>query len=430
MAINIPETDQKRVIIVGAGFGGLTIARKLAKSNYQVLLLDRNNFHQFQPLFYQVAMAGLEPSSISFPLRKIFQNNENVFIRMAEFESVVPGENLIHTSLGSISYDFLVIATGVDTNFYGNESIQENAFTLKSVAEALYLRNAVLKDYESALAEADYAERQSYIDIAIVGGGPTGVELAGSLAEMKKYILPKDYREINPHEVDIYLIQSAPCLLKGMSSEASEKALKFLETLGVKVRLNTRAVAFEDNVLILDDETRIPCRKVIWAAGITGVKIPGLSEESKANGNRIGVDLQSRVKGHSNIFAIGDIALMQEEGFEYGHPQMAQGAIQQAKLLARNLMAAEKGKAWKDFSYRELGSLATVGRNKAVADLPGFKFQGFFAWVLWLIVHLKSILGVRNKIIVLFNWIWNYLTYDQNLRLIIRHKTGEEKPVK
>lgn len=344
MAINIPETDQKRVIIVGAGFGGLTIARKLAKSNYQVLLIDRNNFHQFQPLFYQVAMAGLEPSSISFPLRKIFQNNENVFIRMAEFESVVPEENLIQTSLGSISYDFLVIATGVDTNFYGNESIQENAFTLKSVAEALYLRNAVLKDYESALAEVDYEERQSYIDIAIVGGGPTGVELAGSLAEMKKYILPKDYREINPKEVDVYLIQSAACLLKGMSSEASEKAKKFLESLGVKVRLNTRAVAFEDNVLILDDKTEIPCRKVIWAAGITGVRILGLSEESKANGNRIGVDLQSRVKGHDDIFAIGDIALMQEEGYDHGHPQMAQGAIQQARLLARNLLAAEKGK--------------------------------------------------------------------------------------
>lgn len=426
MALNIPDSSQQRVVILGAGFAGLTLARKLVKSDFQVVLIDRNNFHQFQPLFYQVAMAGLEPSSISFPIRKIFQRHENIFIRMAEFERVLPEMNMIKTSNGDLRYDQLVIATGVETNFYGNQDIAEHSFTLKSVADAVYLRNAILDDYENALITENYEERQPYIDIVIVGGGPTGVELAGSLAEMKKYILPKDYREINVVEVDIYLIQSSDRLLKSMSKKASEKAKKFLESLGVKVKLNQRVTGFKEQIVYTSQGEKIPCRKMIWAAGITGQKIAGLDDEVFVQGNRIAIDRNTQVVGYEHIFALGDIAWMQTPTYQSGHPQVAQGAIQHARHLAKYLKKKRQGRSIKSFEYRDLGSLATVGRNKAVADLPGYKTQGFMAWVLWLIVHLKSILGVRNKVIVLINWVWNYLTYDQALRLIIRHKVKKK----
>jgi NADH dehydrogenase len=426
MALNIPDSPQERIVILGAGFAGLTLARKLVKSDFQIVLIDRNNFHQFQPLFYQIAMAGLEPSSISFPIRKIFQRNENIFIRMAEFERVLPEAKMIRTSNGDLQYNQLVIATGVETNFYGNQEIAKHSFTLKSVSDAVYLRNAILDDYENALITEDYTERQPYIDIVIVGGGPTGVELAGSLAEMKKYILPKDYREINVVEVDVYLIQSSDRLLKSMSKKASEKAKRFLESLGVKVKLNQRVTSFKDQVVYTNQGEKIPCRKMIWAAGITAQKIKGLNEQVFVQGNRIAVDRNTQVIGHEHIFALGDIARMQTANYQGGHPQVAQGAIQHAKHLAKFLKRKQQGKSIKSFKYRDLGSLATVGRNKAVADLPGFKTQGFMAWVLWLLVHLKSILGVRNKVIVLINWVWNYLTYDQALRLIIRHKVKKK----
>ncbi len=426
MTFNIPDTDQPRIVIVGAGFGGLSLARKLAKTNYQVILIDKNNYHQFQPLFYQVAMAGLEPSSIAFPLRKVFQKKKNVFIRVTKVTEIDAENNEIKTPLGRLHFDHLVISIGARTNFFGNENLERKCISMKSVSEALYLRNRILSDYEKAISTTDYDKRQGLIDIAIVGGGPTGVEVAGALAEMKKYIIPKEYKELDFKEIDIYLIQSSSCLLKGMSSEASEGAKIFLENLGVKVILDKRVMDFDGEFVHLADGSKIQAQKVIWAAGIIGNTLKGLPDETLTYGNRLKVDRFNQVEGFSNIFALGDIAYMEEEDYPKGHPQVAQVAIQQAKQLAENLKNKLKGKEFEQFYYKDLGSMATIGRNRAVVDLPRFKFKGFFAWIVWLIVHLFSLIGVKNKIFVFLNWVWNYFTYDQSLRLIIKPKIRKE----
>lgn len=427
MKINLPETDMERIVIVGGGFAGLTLARKLAKQAYQVVLIDKNNYHQFQPLFYQVAMAGLEPSSIVFPLRKTFHHFDNVFIRVTEVQEIDTENQQLITPYGIVNYDHLVLAMGADTNFFGNEKIERLAIPMKTVSEALYLRNKILADLEHALSMTDYDERQGYIDIVIVGGGPTGVEVAGALAEMKKYILPKDYPELNCDEIDIYLLQGAPMLLKGMSEEASAKALKFLQELGVKVRLDCRVVDFDGQYVHTKDGEKIQANKVIWAAGIKANCIDGLKDSCNTYGNRLKVDRYNLVEGYNNIYAIGDLAYMEEEAYPEGHPQVAQVAIQQAKNLGKNFKAKLKGKALQAFSYKDLGSMATIGRNRAVVDLPSIKFQGAFAWLVWLAVHLFSILGVKNKLFVFLNWLWNYFTYDQSLRLIIKPKVRREE---
>jgi NADH dehydrogenase len=420
MKINLPETGQERIVIVGGGFAGLTLAKKLARTNYQVVLLDKNNYHQFQPLFYQVAMAGLEPSSIVFPLRKMFHKYKNVYLRVTEVLSINAQEKFLETSLGRCNYDHLVIATGADSNFFGNEKLEQLTIPMKSVSEALYLRNRILDDYEKALSETNFERRQGFIDIVIVGGGPTGVEVAGALAEMKKYILPKDYPELNVKEVDIHLIQGGPVLLQGMSEKASKKALEYLQQLGVKVKLNTRVTDYDGECVYINDGSKIPSKKVIWAAGITGCLIEGLPEEVVVRGNRVEVDEYCQVKGSDDIYAIGDIAYMTEKDYPQGHPQVAQVAMQMAKQLARNFKLKEKNKPPKSFHYKDLGSMATIGRNRAVVDLPNYKFSGAFAWFVWLFVHLFQLLGAKNKFFVFVNWVWNYFTYDQSLRLIIK----------
>lgn len=420
MKINIPESNFPRVVIVGGGFGGLMLARQLVKSDYQVVLLDRNNFHQFQPLFYQVAMAGLEPSSIVFPIRKFFQKINNVYIRVTEVTGIEMENNRLQTPLGIVNYDYLILATGAHTNFFGNAKIASKAISMKSVSEALYLRNRILEDYERALTITDFDERQGYIDIVIVGGGPTGVEIAGALAEMRKYILPKDYPEMNTSEIDIHLIQSGDQLLKGMSPQSAEKALKFLKELNVNVILNNRVMDIDGEFVYMKNGETIRSRKIIWAAGIIGSLIPGLPEPSIARGNRVRIDEFCKVEGAKNIFAIGDLAYREDERFPEGHPQVAQVAMQMGKYLGKYFRALSKGKPLTPFQYVDLGSMATIGRNKAVVDLPKFHFQGFFAWLVWLFIHLYQLIGVRNKFIVFFNWIWSYFTYDQSLRLIIR----------
>ena len=430
MSINIPASSKKRLVIVGGGFAGLTLAQKLAKSDLQIVLIDKNNYHQFQPLFYQVAMAGLEPSSIVFPLRKTFQNRDNVFIRVTEVESVDAAKNEIKTPLGNLSYDYLVLAIGADTNFFGNERLAEKTIPMKSVSEALYLRNAILGDYEKALTTTDYEERQGLIDIVIVGGGPTGVEVAGALAEMKKYVLPKDYKELDCGEVDIHLLQGGDCLLKGMSENASEGAKKFLTDLGVDVKLNARVTDYDGEYVYTKDGEKIRADKVIWAAGITGNKVKGLPEDALTWGNRIKVNRFNQIEGFENIFAVGDISFMTEEEYPEGHPQVAQVAIQQGNNLAKNIKKLLKQKPLKPFSYKDLGSMATIGRHRAVVDLPSWKFKGLFAWMVWLGVHLFQLIGVKNKLFVFINWVWNYMTYDQSLRLIIRPKIGKKEAVK
>ena len=423
MPINLPETNLPRVVIVGAGFGGLMLARKLSVKDYQVVLIDRNNFHQFQPLLYQVAMSGIEPSSIAFPLRKLFGRRKNTHIRIAEIESVHPEEKYLMTNEGRVNYDILVLATGVTTNYYGNKDIQKNTYSLKSVSDALFLRNAILADLEKALTIREYEPRQGLLDLVIVGGGPTGVELAGSFAEFKKYILHREYPELNTEEMDIYLIQAGSKVLNTFSEKASVKARKYLEDLGVNVLTDVRVVNYDGNEITLSDGRKLYTRKVIWAAGITGQRMAGLPEACYTRDGRIKVNTLNQVEGLDGVYVIGDAAYMEEAEYK-GHPQVAQPAIQQGNRLAKNLNAKAHGKEMKPFHYKDLGSMATIGRHKAVAEFPFWKTQGYIAWLLWLVVHLMQILGAKNKFFIFLNWVWSYFTMDQSLRIMVRHRVN------
>lgn len=419
--INLPEEGKPRVVIVGGGFAGVTLAQKLPTEDFQVVLIDKNNYHQFQPLFYQVAMAGLEPSSIIFPFRKIFQKSGKYF-RLAKVLEVYPDKKSILTDRGLVNYDYLVLAMGATTSYFGNKEIQEKTIPMKSVKEAINLRNRILEDYENALTCTEHSERQAYLNVVIVGGGPTGVELAGALAEMKKYILPKDYPELNTEIIKIYLIEGNSRLLKSMSESSSKDALKYLENLGVNVLLNTRVNSYNGEEIVTKDGKKISTKKVIWAAGIYGVSINGLPNKDISPTGRYYVNEYNQLEGEKNIFVLGDLAQMKCENYPNGHPQVAQVAMQQATILAKNLKRLSEGYQPTEFKYNDLGSMATIGRHAAVAEIKGLYIGGIVAWYLWLVVHLKSILGVKNKVFVLINWIWNYLSYDQSLRLIIKSR--------
>ncbi len=419
---HIPENGKTRVVIIGGGFAGLKLARQLANTKYQIVLIDRNNFHQFQPLFYQVATSGLEPSSIAFPLRKIFQKKQNVHFRMADLLEVDSNKQEIYTSLGSLKYDHLVLATGVDTNYFGNKNIEEFAIPMKSVSEAIFLRNSILRNYEKALNESDPQKAANYMNIVLVGGGPTGVELAGALAEMKSKILPKDYPELDFSLMNVYLFEASNRLLSGMSENASAKAKTYLEKLGVIVKTEAMVADYDGLKISLANGEQFNSYALVWAAGVVANPIKGISEVAATRGGRLRVDLYNKVKGLNNVYAIGDIALQQEGEFQNGHPQVAQVGLQQAAVLGKNLKRILLGKDMIPFHYKDRGSLATIGKNLAVADLPGIKMQGFIAWVLWLFVHLMAIVGVKNRFFILVNWIWNYWTSDQSLRVLIRPK--------
>ena len=423
MKANIEHTDKKRVVIVGGGLGGLELAFKLVGSDFQVVLVDKNNYHQFPPLIYQVASAGLEPSSISFPFRRLFQGQKDFFFRMAEVKAVDAAGKKIATSVGDIHYDYLVLAAGARTNFFGNKEIEAATLPMKSVSEAMRLRNTILRNLEKAETEEDPVCRQALMNIVVVGGGASGVEIAGAVAEMKKNILARDYPDLDASQMHIYLVNAGKCLLAAMDPVSSARAERDLKALHVHIRQPQFATEYKDGILKTSAGLEIPARTVIWVSGICANTIEGLPAESLGHAGRILTDRFCRVKGVQDVFAIGDQSLMEgDEDYPLGHPQLAQVAMQQAKTVAENLNAAQKGLAEKPFKYRNLGVMATIGRNHAVAEIGGRKFGGFAAWVLWLVVHLRSILGVKNKAFILLNWVWNYLNYKQSLRLILKAK--------
>ncbi|WP_298780446.1 NAD(P)/FAD-dependent oxidoreductase [uncultured Polaribacter sp.] len=426
--MNIPQSSFPRVVIIGGGFAGLAAAKGLEKQELQVVLIDKHNYHTFQPLLYQVATGGLEPDSIAFPLRKRFNDVENFFFRLTEVTKVNTEKNEIETTIGNLEYDELIIATGSTTNFFGNTNIQKHTMEMKSVPQSLNIRSLILENFEEALLTSDLEERKALMNFVIVGGGPTGVELAGALAEMKKGILPKDYPDLDIRQMQINLIQSSSCLLKGMSAKASEKAEDFLINLGVNVWKNLRVLDYDGKTVTTKGEDYFRAETVIWAAGVKGKTINGLNEECVIErAARIKVDAFSKVVSYNNIYAIGDIACMTSEENPYGHPMMAQPAIQQGKLVAKNIIAKLFNKEQKAFIYNNKGSMATIGRNKAVVDLPKWKFQGVFAWFVWMFVHLFSLIGFRNKVIVFFNWVYNYIRFDRETRLIIRPYKNKKK---
>ena len=412
----------KKIVIVGAGFAGLRLARKLNKQNFEILLLDKNNYHQFPPLFYQVATSGLEPSSIVFPLRKIFQKQKNIHIRITEVKKIDPEKKSVITEIGDFSYDYLVLSTGTDTNFFGNRLIEEYALPMKSVGEALHIRNSLLQNIENALI-AGQQEREALLNVVVVGAGPTGVEISGALAEMKTNILPKDYPEMDFTQMTIHLVEMADKTLSAMSSNASSKSREYLEQLGVKVLTGKQVQAYDGKVVTLSDGSVLPTVNLIWAAGVKGNIIKGIPAEHITPSLRIKVDRFNKVLGYDGFYAIGDIAYMQTEKYPKGHPQVATVANEQADCLCKNLLQLERGKQLQEFEYSNKGSMATVGRHLAVVDLPFIKFQGFIAWLFWMFLHLMLILGVKNKLFVFINWMFKYFTFDQSLRLILKpHK--------
>ncbi len=418
---------QQRVVIVGAGFAGLTLAQKLSPAYFQVILIDKNNYHQFQPLLYQVATAGLEPHSISFPLRKVFQKKKHVFIRIAEVTAVHTNKKQISTSAGEIDYDFLVLSHGATTNYFGMPDMAQNAFSMKSVSEALLLRNTLLQNYERALISRSGKERAALLNIIIVGGGPTGVELAGAIAEMKSQILPRDYPELNFDQMHIHLIEAAPRLLNGMSERSAAKVKSYLETLQVNVHTGVSVKHYDGYAAALSNDVVLYSYCVIWAAGIKGKLLAGIPAESLRTNDSIIVDEYNRLKGLDSVFALGDAAWMPTSEHPKGYPQVAPVAIQQAIQLANNLKRAVQQKEMKPFTYKDKGSMAIVGRNRAVAEAGSLRLQGIIAWMAWLLVHLMSIIGVKNRLLILINWMWQYITYDQSLRLIIRSSEKKDK---
>lgn len=426
--MNIPTSKYPRVVIIGGGFGGLALAKKLKNRKFQVVLLDKHNYHTFQPLLYQVATGGLESGSIAFPIRKVVQDYDEIYFRLAKVERIDAENKKVIADIGTIFYDYVVIATGSTTNFFGNKSIEKYSMAMKTIPQSLNIRSLVLENFESALLTTDAQEQAALMNFVIVGAGPTGVELAGALAEMRKHILPKDYPDLNIGLMEINVIQGAPKVLDAMSDNASKKAEDFLKDLGVKVWTNEIVVDYDGKKVSTKSGKEFLAETVIWSAGVMGATVDGFNADVIQRGNRIKVNAYNQVEGFTDIFALGDVATMMTEDTPIGHPMMAQPAIQQGQLLADNLVNLRDGKSLKPFKYNDQGSMATIGRNKAVVDLPKFKFSGFFAWFVWMFVHLMSLIGFRNKLVVFWNWLYNYLMFDRQARLIIRpfkHKNEE-----
>lgn len=421
MDTNLPVAAQPRVVIVGGGFGGLRLAQELADAPVQVVMVDRNNYHNFQPLLYQVATGALEADSIAYPVRKIFAGQKNFFFRLADVRGVRPADKAIETNLGDIHYDYLVLATGSLTNFFGIESIEKNAMQIKSIPNALNLRSFIFQNFEQALLENNPEKKQALMNIVVVGGGPTGVEISGSLAEMRKRVLPGDYPELDLGKMQIFLVEAGPALLGPMSKKSQQDAQGYLNELGVKVLTNTSIKGLENGRAYYSDTEYIPTENLIWAAGVNGTALPGIPEAAVTRNKRVTVNRWNQVEGETDIFAIGDLANMITEDAPKGLPMLAPVAQQQADLLAKNIQRLLKGEKPQEFSYFDKGVMAIVSRNRAVVDMPnGWHFKGFLGWLSWLFIHLILLVGFRNRIVALVTWAFSYFSSGQALRLIIR----------
>lgn len=419
--MNIPDIGVPRIVVVGGGFGGISFIKRLRREKVQIVLIDRHNYHTFQPLLYQVSTAGLEPDSIAYPLRKIFRKFHDFYFRMAEVVQINPEEHSIYTTVGNLKYDYLVIATGTRTNYFGNESIAKNSMPMKTVPQALNIRSLILQNIEKADRAQTEKDRRRLLNFVIAGGGPTGVELAGALAEFRKGILENDYPQLEEEDMEVHLIEGQDRVLPPMSETVSKKAAYFLKKLGVQLHLGTFISNYDGQTVTTKDGKSFDTATFIWAAGVTGAPIGGIDGEALVEkANRYKVDEFNRVVGFKNIFALGDVALMESEDYPKGHPQVAQPAIQQGKHLGRNFRKLLAGEELSPFSYLDKGTMATVGRNKAVVDIGRLHFGGAIAWFLWMFVHLWFLVGFRNRVITFFNWTYNYINYDKAARLIIR----------
>ena len=419
--MNIPTSKNPRVVIIGGGFAGIAISKKLRNKNVQVVLIDKHNYHTFQPLLYQVATGGLEAGSIAYPIRKVIQEFKDFYFRMTSVKEIDTKHHKIITEIGDLHYDYLVIATGSKTNYFGNKEIERNSMSMKTIPQSLNIRSLILENFEQAVLIRNQADRNTLINFVLVGAGPTGVELAGALAEMKKAILQKDYPDLDIDKMQINLIQSGDRILNTMSEKSSKAAEKFLLDLGVKIWKNVRVTNYDGRTITTNTNLTFDSATVIWTAGVQGAKIAGLDSKSLVEKvERIRVNQYNQVVGYENIFAIGDICSMETEQYPQGHPMMAQPAIQQGKLLGENLIKLIHKKSMIPFEYNDKGSMATIGRNLAVVDLPHYHFSGFFAWFVWMFVHLFSLIGFKNKSVVFLNWVYNYIRFDREGRLIIR----------
>jgi NADH dehydrogenase len=426
MSIQFPKSEYPRVVIIGCGFGGLQLAKSLNGAPFQVIMLDKNNYHTFQPLLYQVATSGLEADSIAYPIRKIFKGQKNFHFRWCEVKSLVASNNKIITKIGEVSYDYLVMATGTTTNFFGNSEFEHKAMPMKSVTEALNLRSLILQNFEKALLANTDEERQALMNFVVVGGGPTGVELAGALSELKNHVLPNDYPELDLKQMRVILVESGNELLQAFNQTNQQRSKTYLEELGAEVWLQKGVSKFDGRTIEFKDGEKLLSKNLIWGAGIKGVLIEGFDETVINSRKRLLVNDYCQINNQTNIFAIGDVACMVQPSYPNGHPQVAPVAIQMGELVAQNLIRQKEGKPLQTFSYNDKGSMATVGRNRAVVEAGKLHFGGWLGWLVWMSLHLMLLVGFRNRIVVFINWLWNYLSYDRNIRLIIRPYTPKE----
>lgn len=424
--MNIPQTDLPRIVVIGCGFAGIKFTKYINTKHYQVVLLDKNNYHTFQPLMYQVASAGVEPDSIVYPIRKVFKGKRNFFFRIAEVEHIDPDLKSIDTNIGSLKYDHLVVATGACSNFFGMKNIEHYAMPMKSLTESLNLRSFVLQNFEKALNTSDLVEREALMSFVIVGAGATGVELAGALAELRSYILPNDYPDLDIRRMQVHVIEAADKVLSNMSESSSEKSEAFLRKMGVNVWLNTKVLDY-DGKLVQTDKENFKSRTLIWTAGVKGAPPEGMKVELTRD-SRIPVNAYAEAKDIPNVYALGDVAFLQDENYPRGYPMLGSIAGQQGKQLALNFNKLARGKERKPFKYNDLGTMATIGRNLAVVDLPFINFGGWFAWWTWMFVHLMLLVDFRSRIIVLINWAISYLNYDKGTRLIVRKVADKTDP--